>query len=120
MPRRTRRNGRSSGACVRKPTKSTTHGASTSAAAAVANAVIGEQQRVVDADRSMEQESNGPWNSEIRSQLALFETDDDTSDDENYGNLHRLVMQGMMASGVLDGNGVKKLFLESLKHLKSK
>lgn len=38
----------------------------------------------------------------------------------DYGDIHRLVLQGVMAAGFLDAKGVKKLFQEASRHLKCK
>ncbi|CAL8134996.1 unnamed protein product [Orchesella dallaii] len=48
------------------------------------------------------------------------DSSDDIEDGEEYGDMHRLVLQGIMAAGYLDVKGVKKLFQESCKQLKCK
>ncbi|ODM95209.1 Non-structural maintenance of chromosomes element 1 [Orchesella cincta] len=61
--------------------------------------------------------------SQLNSQLNKQDDDHDSSeneDGEEYGDMHRLVLQGIMAAGYLDVKGVKKLFQESCKQLKCK
>lgn len=41
-------------------------------------------------------------------------------DDEDFGDMHRLVLQGVMSAGYLDAKGVKKLFQESCRFLQCK
>ncbi len=44
----------------------------------------------------------------------------DIEDGEDYGDMHRLVLQGVMSAGYLDVRGVKKLFEESCRFLQCK
>lgn len=54
--------------------------------------------------------------SQMSSQLA-DDASSDNEEPEEYGDMHKLVLQGVMAAGFLDAKGVKKLFQESYKHL---
>jgi hypothetical protein len=38
--------------------------------------------------------------------------------DDSYGDMHRLVLQGMMSAGYLDAKGVKNLFTAACHSLK--
>lgn len=94
--------------------------ASTSANAAVdADTFYGD-----GGERSQERVgSQGQMNPLVSSQMHNLQIGEDTSsseEEEEYGSMHRLVLQGVMAAGFLDAKGVKKLFHEAAKHLNCK
>ena len=37
---------------------------------------------------------------------------------EEYGDMHKIVLQGLMSSGMLDSKGVKKLFTNACSYLR--
>lgn len=60
----------------------------------------------------------------IASQISQVQLVDEGSSDndegEDYGDMHKLILQGVMSAGFLDAKGVKKLFQEACKQTKSK
>lgn len=40
--------------------------------------------------------------------------------DEEYGDIHKIVLQGLLSAGFLDTKGVKKLFIGACTYLKCK
>lgn len=60
--------------------------------------------------------------SQLSLQIGEDEESSDYTDDEEgeFGDIHRLVLQGMLYAGWMDSRGVKNLFQESCKLLNCK
>ncbi len=64
--------------------------------------------------------------SQVSSQFSNLQIEDGSSSDysdgegEEFGDMHRLILQGIFYAGWMNAKGVKNLFLESCKYLKCK